>query len=193
MLAFPVVVLLHELAHLLFYRAFGFTGVVLHYSSASSPQVKEYWQYVRSGNAAAASAMHPLWQGAIADAAGPLVSVGLVLICCFLVARYGPHPLLVAAAILSPIRFLVGINYFYHNLLRKTGGPAFDELNIARSTGIPVSLLLIVGLVVLFGGAYWIFRHIRSGERLLSAAALLVGAVVGGFLYFQVIGPKLLP
>ena len=192
-LMFPLVVLLHEFAHYVFYRAFDFKGVAMHYNAATSPNIKAYWHYIATGRLTEAAAYRPLWQGAIADAAGIVMTILIVVACCLLIRKYGPRPLLVSAGMLAPIRFVVGLTYLYLVLFSDASRTGFDELNIARVTGIPVGLLLAVGLAVLVGGIYWIVRRIPQGERLFSVFSVVVGAVFGGLLYFQVIGPTLLP
>lgn len=192
-LMFPMVVLLHEFAHYIFYRAFGFQGVAMHYNAATSPHVKGYWQLVALGRLNEAAAYRPLWQGGVADAAGILMTVAIVVACCLLIKKYGPRPLLVSAGMLAPIRFFVALTYLYTLLFKDASRMGFDELNIARVTGIPVAVLLVAGLAVLCGGAYWIVRQLQPGERLFTVFSVVAGAIVGGLLYFQVLGPALLP
>ena len=103
-----VLVAFHEFGHFLFYRAFGFQGAVLHYSSTNYSLEKTVWQLINRGNLAAAASMIPLWKVGIATAAGILVTYVVALGCLLFAARKSPHPLVVALGVFAPVRFLAG-------------------------------------------------------------------------------------
>ena len=177
--AAPLTILTHELGHFLAGLAFNHPRVVLHYMAVSSD---------------AAEAGYPRWQLAVVAAAGPLVTVATVLLCCYLAARYRPHPLIVAVGLFAPLKFSVGLVFIYYWLSGvRNSSPNFDEFNVAKHAGIPPLLPILIGVAVLVGGWFWLVRSIPKGERLLAVTSTIVGAVVGLALYGGLIGPRLLP
>lgn len=93
-IAAPLSVIFHELGHLLTYRAFGINDAAMEGSSVSLGKGDAFWQYVRAENFAAAADIYPLWQVALGAAAGPIVSVVIILACCLIAARKKLHPCL---------------------------------------------------------------------------------------------------
>ena len=68
-----------------------------------------------------------------------------------------------------------------------------DEARIAAITGIPVELLVVVGMVVFGVSGVWLWRYLPRGNRALAGIAMIVGAAGGLVVYLQYIGPWLLP
>lgn len=179
LIAAPLTILTHELGHFLAGLAFGHPGVVIHYGSVSSD---------------AAKAGFPPWQLAIVAAAGPLVTCATVILCCYLVARYRPHPLVAAVGLFAPLKFSVGLVFIYYWLSGvRNSSPNFDEFNVAKHVGISPFIPILIGVAVLVGGWFCIVRSIPRGHRISDLAASIVGATIGLAVYATIIGPRLLP
>jgi len=180
-LAAPLTIVLHELGHFLTGAAFGFPDLVLRYGSVGST---------------AAERGFPLWQQGLQAAAGPLVTILIVLLCCLYVARRGPQEMVVATGMVAPVRFLIGVVYLgYAGLVwlrnGRMEGTNFDEYNVARASGIPLEVLL--GFEVLFMlGAWWFLAgKIHRRERGLALLSVGGGMVIGLLLWVNVLGPQL--
>jgi len=192
-IAVPLGVLLHELGHFLAYRVFGFQGVTLHYASATHTVEKTFWQLAYRGNLEAAASLLPLWKVGVATTAGILLTYLVTIGCCVFAARKGPHPLAVALGIFAPVRFLSGIPAIVAALSGKAVLPQTDEAHVAVLTGIPLLLLNLAGLLVLVLAWIWLLRRIPKDHRWVSLGSLVCGLALGIYLYFFLIGPRLLP
>lgn len=192
-IAVPLGVLLHELGHFLAYWTFGFQGVALHYSSATHSVEKTFWQLVYRGNINAAASMLPLWKVGLATAAGLLLTYAVTIACCIYAARKSPHPLVIALGIFAPVRFLSGLPTIPVVLSGKPVRAGTDEAHLAVLTGIPVLLLIVAGLLVLVLAWIWLIRRIPKDHWWLSLGSLVSGLALGIFVYFWLIGPRLLP
>ena len=191
--AVPLGVLLHELGHFLAYTAFGFQGVALHYASSTHSVERTLWQLVFSGKVEAAAALLPLWKVGLATTGG-IVSTYLVTIaCCIFAARKGPHPLVIALGVFAPVRFLSGLPAIVAIATGKRASTGTDEAHLAALTGIPLLLLNVMGLLVLVFAWIWLVRRIPKDHRWVSYGSLVSGLALGIFLYFFVLGPRLLP
>lgn len=192
-IAVPLGVLLHELGHLLAYWAFGFQGVALHYSSSSHAVEKTFWQLVNSGNVERAASLLPLWKVGLATTAGIVITYLVTFTCVAIATWKSPHPLAIALGIFAPVRFLSGLPTIVATLTGKAVKASTDEAHLAALTRIPVLLLNVVGLLVLALAWVWLFRRIPKDHRSVSVVSLIAGLAIGIFLYFWVLGPRLLP
>ena len=191
--AVPLGVLLHELGHFLAYRAFGFQGVALHYSSSTHAVEKTFWQLVYSGNVERAASMLPLWRVGLATTAG-IVFTLLVTFACLAYATWkSPHPLAIALGLFAPVRFLSGLPTIVAALSGKAVRATTDEAHLAALSGIPLVLLNVLGLGVLVFAWIWLLRRVPKDHRSVSLVSLISGLALGIFLYFWVLGPRLLP
>lgn len=178
-IAAPLTILTHELGHFLTGLAFNHPGVVLHYGSVTSD---------------AAKAGYPAWQLAVVAAAGPLVTCATVVLCCYLVARDRPHPLVVAVGLFAPLKFSVGLVFIYYWLSGvRNSSPNFDEFTVAKQAGISPFIPIFIGVAFLVGGWLWLILSIPRGKRIIFLAASIMGAALGLALYGGIIGPRLLP
>ncbi|MBW3569974.1 MAG: hypothetical protein KY467_02595 [Gemmatimonadetes bacterium] len=180
-LAAPTAVVLHELGHFVAAKSFGFPGVVLHYGSVSH----------RGAETGA-----PPWQTGLQAAAGPLVTLVIVLGCVYAVGRSGPRALPVAAAFGAGVRsILIGTAYLLTRILHPSasGSGNFDELNAARSLGLSPDLLVGLSMTVLLAAWIYLFRSIPPGQRLRTVSAVALGTIAGLALYIGLLGPTLLP
>lgn len=191
--AVPLAVLAHELGHLLAYLTFGFQGVALHYSSSTYTLEKAFWQQVYSGNLPTAASMIPIWKVGLATVAGIFMTCAVTAVCCFLAAKKGPHPLVVALGIFCPVRFLSGIPTLLVWFSGKPVRAGTDEAHLAVLTGIPVVLLIAAGVLFLSLAWVWLIRSIPKLQRRISLGGLTLGLLAGAFLYFWWIGVWLLP
>lgn len=175
----PVAVVLHELGHFATAHAFGFPDVVLHYGSVSD---------------SAAENGFPLWQQGVQAAAGPLVTLTIVILCCYAARRAGSKPWSVAPAFAAGIRSVViGSTYLFIRLRHPSAQGNFDELNAARDLGLPAELVVAVNVLLLLGAWAFLIRGIPKGRRTAALGATATGTIAGLALYFGWLGPWLLP
>jgi len=192
-IAVPLGVLLHEFGHYLVYRAFGFEGAALHYSSSTYALERTVWQFVHRSDFAGAAATIPLWKVGAATAAGLVATCVVTLACYFYAARKSANPFVVALGVFAPVRFLSGIPTIPVLLAGRPIRAGTDEAHLAALTGIPLIVLISAGL--LFLALVWIFmfRSIPRDHRLISVGGLVSGLALGFVFYFLMIGPRLLP
>lgn len=189
-IAAPLSVILHELGHFLTYRAFGIKDAVMHGSSVSLGEGDVFWQYIRAENFDAAAIVYPLWQVAWAAAVGPIISISIILACCSIATRK-PHPFAISLGLFSPLRFIVGFVYVFFLIFGNPSGANFDEINVARLTGLPVLLLILIDALVLFSGTFWLVRSILKGKRLAAILLCIAGGLIGFVIYFNLVVPVL--
>jgi hypothetical protein len=192
-IAVPLGVLLHELGHFLAYWAFGFQGVALHFASATHSVERTFWQLVFTGRVAAAAELLPLWKVCLATAAGIGFTYLVTIACCIFATWKSPHPLVIALGVFAPVRFLSGLPTVVAILSGKRAGIGTDEAHLAALTGIPLLLLSFMGLLVLVFAWVWLLRRIPKDNRWISLGSMVFGLALGIFLYFSVLGPRLLP
>ena len=188
---FPIAVLSHELAHYIAYRLFDFQGPSLHYGSASYAASDAFWQRMREGNVAAASALIPPWQAGVAAAAG-LIATYATVAACIVIARRRPHPFWVGLGLIAPLRFVGSIFVVLGALLGRRRNNGSDEEHVAMTLNFPELALHVLGIAILV--AAWVLllrippRHVKWGRSLVVA-----GIAIGGLLYIRLLGPLLLP
>lgn len=192
-IAVPLAVLLHELGHFFGFLTFGFQGVALHYDSATYALESAFWQQIYRGNLAAAASLMPPWKVGLTTAAGIIVTCAVALLCCFIAFKKTPHPLVVALGIFSPIRIISGVPAMLGWFLGKPLRSGTDEAHLALLTGIPVVFFVLAGLLFLLVTWTLLVRSIPGNERLVSLGSLVLGTVLGAFIYFWWLGPWLLP
>jgi hypothetical protein len=191
--ALAVVVLAHEGGHCAGYVLFGFPHPVLHSDSASFATQDAFWTLLRDGQRGAANALHPLWHVGTAVAAG----IGMTLV-SFIVAwralrARATRAFWLAVALLAPIRFLVGIPAVVAWITARPLTPGSDEGELSLLLGWHPGPLALGGLGVMVGAWLLVARQLRrSALPLRFVAATMVGAVVGGVLYAQWLGPWML-
>ena len=170
-----------------------FQGVALHYASATHSVERTFWQLVYTGKVGAAASLLPLWKVGLATTAGIVFTYLVTIDCCIFAARKSPHPLVIALGVFAPVRFLSGLPTMFAALSGKRISAGTDEAHLAALTGIPVLLLNFMGLLVLVFAWIWLVRRIPKDHRWVSFGSLIAGLALGMFLYFGVIGPRLLP
>jgi len=191
--AFPIAVLSHELAHYLAYRLFDVPGVTLHFGSVSAPVLDLFWERVRSGDRAGAAALVLPWQVTAAAGAG-LVATYMTLILCCIGARVAAlRPWCVAIGLVAPVRIASGIPTLlaYARAERLFAGT--DEGSVAQFSGIPPLLPRVNRNRAAVGRWTMLIRSIPRGTRTVALVAVLAGICAGGVLYAKVVGPALLP
>lgn len=189
--ALAVVVLSHEVGHLLGYVVFGFPAPRLHSESASFATQEAFWALARAGRLA--DAMHPAWQVGLAVAGGIAMTLAGILLALRALQRDRPQPFWAAVAILAPVRFLVGIPAVWAWLTRTPILPTSDEGSLALLIGWHAGAPALVGLVVMMLAWFAVWRRLAQGpyDRWLIGATL-AGMTIGGVLYARWIGPLLL-
>lgn len=175
-LLFPVTVLLHELAHLLVGRLFGF-ATVLHAASVTGlPEESPY------GGAPAGVAMAAL--------AGPAATLALAGLGVRFRHRAWGLPLVTVTL----ARFLINLLYMVQQgfVAAKIAAPSkasFDEVLAAEALGLPPQPLAALGAAVLVVGVIFLSR--QAGPR--GLLALTAGTVAGMTIWLGLLGPRLLP
>ena len=194
-IAFPIAVLLHELAHFGAYAAFGFPDPVLRYASAGWSGSGEFTRLFRAGDVEAAAAIAEPWKEAVGAAAGPLVSYLVIIACVLAIRRFGPGPfsLVLGVGLVTPLRWLIAIPILALKLTGERRTSNTDEGWVAMITGIPESLLFILGLACLLLGYWFLVTAIPRDRRLRVLVPTSAGLVLGGLLWAQWLGPMLLP
>lgn len=178
-IAGPFTILAHELGHFLTGIALGHPDVTLHYASVSS---------------GAADAGVPAWELGLVAASGPLFSLAIVAICTWVAYRHRPYPLVVAAGVIAPVKFVIGIAFLVARLRGAVGGsPNFDGFNAAVHFGISPVWTSLAGALVLVAAWVLLIRSIHPGGRGPPLLGLTVGTGAGIALYLGVVGPWLLP
>lgn len=176
--AAPAAIVLHELGHFVAARALGFSGVALHFASVSVAEATE-----------AAP-----WQRGMQAAAGPLVTLAIVLLCCLAASRHGGRAWTIAPAFGAGVRSVaIGIAYLVA-VIRSPGAQGnFDELNAARGFGLPPEAVVVVNCLLIIAAWAYLAKQIEPGRRLVRLSATLAGTFAGLAIYVGWLGPVLLP
>ncbi len=194
-IAFPFAVMLHELGHFGAFTAFGFPDPVLRFASASWSGSGEFGRLIRAGDVEAAAALVQPWQVAVGVAAGAIVTYLTVIACVLAVRRFGPGPLslVLGIGLVSPARWLGAIPLLALKLSGRRFTSHTDEGWLAVLTGIPESLLFLLGLACLLLGYWFLVTAIPRDQRVRVVVPTLLGVVLGGLLWVLWLGPLLLP
>ena len=195
-IAFPVAVLVHELGHFGAFAAFGFPDPVLRFASTSWSGSGEFARLIRAGDVEAAAALVQPWQVAVGVAAGAIVTYLTVIACVLAVRRFGPGPLslVLGVGLVAPMRWLGAIPILASKLRGELPFPSStDEGWLAALTGIPESLLLLLGLTCFLLGYWFLVTASPRGRRMRVVVPTLVGAVLGGVMWVLWLGPLVLP
>lgn len=170
----PVSIITHELGHLVAYKLFGASDVVLHSLSVSADK------HLLSSS-----------QMAVAAIVGPIISyLTIAAAIIFTNKEYVLFWIFVALA--APIGRIVNFIYVYFRMLGYQPNPNFDEFNFARSLGVDplgpaiITCLIVLATLVIFMRKAWIAGRFRE------IAMLILGLVVG-LVVWSVIGPVVLP
>jgi hypothetical protein len=191
-IAFPAVVLLHELGHYLAARSLGFSAVRLRYMSVSVPELELYWSRFTEPDALAASG--PLvWPAVLPIAAGVAATYLTLLLCCLLVARGHTHPLIVWVGLAAPLRFYLSVGTVRAWLAgQEIPLTAEDESRLAAAFGVPHGALVAIGIVVSVAASVWLLHRVPERSRVVVPYGT-IGLVLGMLLYGGLVGPLLLP
>lgn len=192
----PVGILLHELGHFAAANAFGFPGAALSYSSVSYQNQNLFWQALANGDREAAAAIYPLHQGGIMAAAGPTVTLMLIVLSVWVLTALRLGNVLTAffagLALMSGVRVLMGVYYVAYARANVPGArPFFDEINFARAFDIPVDWIVWPS-VALIALAWIVVIPRLTPDRWLKVSAAVIGPLAGVVIYDQ-IGPFILP
>ena len=145
----------------------------------------------------AAAALVQPWQVAVGVAAGVIVTYLTIIACVLAVRRFGlgPLSLVLGVGLVTPLCWLGAIPILASKLRGKLQVPSnTDEGWLAALTGIPKSLLLLLGLTCLLLGYWFLVTAIPRGRRVRVVVPTLVGSVaVGGPLWVLWLGPLILP
>lgn len=193
LVATPPSVLPHELGHYLVDVALGLPDVTLHYASVSWSGNGAFWDAIRDGDFAAAGEIAPVAGMAVSAGMGPVATYLVVLACCFLCAKWRPHPLLVAVGYFANIRAIGPGSVFVLQLLGFGMSSGCDECRVSVLTGIPLGILVLPAVVSLVGAGIWLFRYFPRQNRWTAVASLVLGLALGLAAYAFLVGPLLLP
>ena len=198
-LAFPVVTLAHECGHLLIGYLFHWPGPALHYASASFADEEEVQRLINSSDFTSAAKIHPLWQVALSNIAGPLVSVLIILGTAIWTNWRGPQPLTLALGFAAAGRFVAplatGAVLLVRWLLSVHGPfhPTIDEYSCGLHLGVPPAMVIFLSLTAAACCLFWLLAGVWRRELRWPLTVLVTGITCGAVAYFYFLGPILLP
>lgn len=155
--------------------------------------LQEFWEAVLREDYETAAGVAPIWGVALSDAAGPLVTYGLVAACCCGCAYWRAHPLLVAVGYVSQLRIWPGARHVVFEMVGIESSAMYDELRVAVLTRIPVQILVGFALAVLLVTGIWLGRSLPRKRRVAACLSMAAGTAAGVFIYAGHVGPWLLP
>ena len=194
-LAVPLVLMIHELGHLLTAILVGFHHIRLHYESVTYAEQGPFWGLMQSGAKAQAAVLSPFWKVAVMEIAGPLASIGML----FIAGRYARR--LWVAAVIGTVavwRFVAPALFVWVNFRLARHGMApmqhwgMGEFDFWMVTGVSVKTTLFIELALTTVGLFLIGRALQKGTRIAARVAMGCGMLAGVPLYYA-IGPHLLP
>ena len=177
----PVTIVLHELGHFFAAKAFGASDVALHYDAISNGTL---------------GTSFPLWQQGLEAAAGPFVTLVLVLGCVSAVVCLGPRVMLIAMAFAAGSRSVIlGWGYLIVRIVNPRGaGSGFgDELIMARGFGLPLDAVVSVSTLIVMVAWWYLLGQIKKNQRVPASIGILLGTIAGVSLWMLLLGPLLLP
>jgi hypothetical protein len=190
--AFPLVVLLHELGHYVAAVAVGFRDVRLHFMSVSSPELELLWSRFAADRAAGGTESIS-WKAVLPIAAGVGSTYLTILGSCVVVACRRADPLIVWLGLAAPMRFHFSAGAALAWITGQASVlTAEDESRLGAVLGLHPGALVSIGMVVSLVASVWLLGRVRYHP----ITALLFGSfgvVFGMILYGGVIGPLLLP
>ncbi|WP_271077610.1 hypothetical protein [Aurantiacibacter sp. MUD61] len=172
-------IFLHEAGHYLAGLGFG----------------EEVWMTAASVESNTPASEYPPLQRAIQTGMGPVVSIILTLIGLALIKRspgFGA-----ALAVTAPARFIFSVGFLGVLAYRAIKGlpapsPSFDEYTVASAFDMPVWPLLVAELLFLIFVAAKVHRALPQRKKWIAWLALVIGTIVGGYLWLAMLGPALL-
>ena len=189
----PVVLMIHEMGHLLVGLTLGFQHLRVHYESVSYAGQNAFWMAIQAGNRAKAAASTPFWKVAALEIAGPLAWLATVLFAAVYVRRFWLAAVIGTVGIfrfLAPAAFVL-VNYrLAHHGLPPIPHWGTDEFDFWLLTGVSVQITLLIELALIAVGLCLIERGIRRGIRLSAWAAMFGGMWAGVVLWYR-FGPHL--
>ena len=191
--ALPLVVQVHELGHLVWFKIFGFADVRLHYAAVSFGQHDRFWEHLQQGDVAGAARIASLFQVGVATATGILITYATIAISAYLTTKRPPHPFIVALGLTAALRFKIAFEVLQRLLFTKNQlRSGSDEGMVSAVSGVQV-LFWIVGLTVVAVGWTYIIRGLPRGQRWKHLGLVAAGVAVGAVIYIAWLGPMLLP
>jgi hypothetical protein len=176
--AAPLAIVVHELGHFIVGLTFGFPDLVLHYGNVSD---------------GAAKAGFPAWQQGLQAAAGPLVTMLIVLGCCA-AARGRVKHLAITTGLAAGVRSVgIGVAYGLARMLGRDAQGNFDEMNAAKGLGLSPELLIGLNVLIVAGAWVFLISRVPAGNRFSTLGAVAVGTAAGVAVYAMWLGPLLLP
>lgn len=186
-LAFPVGVLLHELAHYITAVAFGFEGARLSYMTAPYDLEELVYAHIANGDLSGLSNVYPLWQLAINSAAGPMATY-IIALTCILLSIKRINPFIISLGITVNMRALALLFIG----LTQPQSCCNDENVFGKILGIPPIFFMILAVVLFFVTAFWLIKRIPKGQRIVASSSIIMGTIIGATTYMS-IGAWLFP
>jgi len=165
----------------------------LHSSSATFGGADRFWELMRLGQRNQAAVLFAPALVGLATLAGLAMSM-LTILGAIVVVRRAQHPLALAAGLLAPLRFLVGVPAVAAWLRNESVAPGSDEGQVALLMGVHPGPFALIGLLMMVATWWCVISPIlrrRQGRWLILGS--IVGAVTGGVIYGGLLGPLLLP
>jgi len=195
LVAAPASIVLHEFAHYLAARGFGFGEVSLHFSSVSFAEVGPFWDAFRNESVASADRIAAVWKVGAVSLAGIAATWILALVACMLAVRRDlttfTGALLGAFALVSPLRGYTALSYIIEIRPNYPDAfPSFDEFQAAKALDVPVDIFVVISVLVLL--ICWVVLSRKLKLDLLPIVPALVIGTVGGIVMWMLIGPHIL-
>ena len=195
-LAAPIGIVLHEGAHFLTARAFGFEQPALHFASSGYARSDEFWEALRTRSPQEAAAVYPVARAGTVALAGVVVTWLLSLVAGSAAPRVGLRSfggaLLAAFALTATTRGLPGVIYLVAVRPRyPDANPNFDEFRASAALGVPVEVLVLGGVVVT--ALCWAYLVPKMSPLRWAKVAAVAAGFAGGVLMWMNVGPHLLP
>ena len=173
----PIGIILHEGGHYIGAKISGYTNYSLHYASFSiGKSPVDIVNYKRE----------------IISAGGPLVTIILSLVCCVGAYIYRFKIFFITMGLLTSLRnlssLIIIITYAFGGKMRNS-----DEVKLATFLDIPALIPLTVSFLVFIGVWVFLIRQIDRLNRKKILITIILGEVIGLFLWINIIGPWVLP
>jgi len=176
-LAAPLSVVLHELGHAVTAISVGYSNVYITYHSWGGKMPIDILSVER----------------ALISSGGPIFSFLIAVVCVLIVLVNSNLIFPKALGILASVQFTGALIYVIGSIFGLNVSTVFDSARVAQYLNTSIFITSLPGsLVFIF---VWIFftKSLNKENRLADLSSIIVGGIIGFFIWFFVIGPIILP
>jgi len=176
----PTSIFIHETGHYIGAKVLGYANTELHYASVSrgnSPEKKESKR-----------------KRGLIVASGPFITLISTLL-CFLFVIMTRNPFFIVLGILLPLRsiatLIAGISLLFRvdaATLQKN-----DEVKLAGFLDIPLVIPIGISVLLLITTLMFMVSKINKLNRKKIILSIIVGTILGSWVWLNFFGPQLLP